>query len=716
MKFIKRFKILIHACFFICLMAEVNAQEIWTKIDADTFELNTALLNASLAKASKKNNTTVTIQFPDQNGKLTPFQVFDNALLPESLALKYPNIHAYKGISIENPELSITLTCRSRGIAGTLIKGTKISLLEQLENTNIYIISNDSSATNVRASCSNDESEMNSSGKSLSGITTSNQSLIGDNTLRIFRTAIIATGEYSTYFTRNLSGLTSEDSEKDAVLGAITTSLNNINTVFERDLGIRFELIDNNDDLIFLDPNTDPFFSNIDDDIVDTGSQQISNIIGLDNIDIGHVFHGESAGLAGLSILCSNRKAEGVSGSITPERTGFDFTLLAHEFGHQLGANHTQNFICARNSSTSVEPGGGSTIMGYAGITCENTSTDIQNLSDEYFHIVSINQIKNHLQFASCGIESMPVTNNNPVIEPLSNYTIPAGTNFTLEANVTDADNDSLTYSWEQTDNEVEEMPPVSTSFGGPLFRSMIPSSSPSRNFPETYNTNTTWEVLPTVSREMNFGLTVRDGKAGGIATDNLTVSVVDTGEQFEVTAPTGGSSPQNSIIQIAWNVAGTNSNGIDTEFVNIALSYDNGLTFPVILTENTPNDGEQDIIVPVGQATDEARIRITPVNNIYYTISDIPFSITEEIDDDLGAIPNPVEKEILIKIFKLQVAQFQFTLHDMYGHLLISKTITSNTLFPETEAVDISNLANGMYILKIILGSQIHTRKVIKE
>ena len=71
MKFIKSYKILIYTCFFICLSAEVNAQEIWTKIDASTFELNPALLNASLAKASKKNNTNVTIQFPNENGDLT---------------------------------------------------------------------------------------------------------------------------------------------------------------------------------------------------------------------------------------------------------------------------------------------------------------------------------------------------------------------------------------------------------------------------------------------------------------------------------------------------------------------------------------------------------------------------------------------------------------------------------------------------------------------
>lgn len=716
MKFIKSLKLLIYSAFLICLAAEMNAQDIWDKIDNTTFELDTSALSNILNSVSKGKNTTATIQFPDEKGNLTPYRIVDNSLLPEQLAVKYPEVHAYKGTSIDNPELSITLTCNPQGISATLIKGTSIWSLKQLEDTNIYFISDDSDALNMRVSCANDESNINSSERTLSGSTTSSKSLIGDNTLRVFRTAIIATGSYSEYFTENSSGLTSEASQKATVLGAIVTSLNNLNAVFERDLGVRFELIENNDELIFLDSNTDPFLSDDDNDLIDTGSQQISNIIGLDNIDIGHVFNGEFAGLAEVSGLCSFRKAEAVSGHPTPVGTEFDFTLLAHEFGHQFGANHTQNFSCARNSSTSIEPGGGSTIMGYAGITCDDdTDTDIQPFSDEYFHFVSINQIKNHIQSVSCGIENIEINNNSPVIEQLPNYTIPANTNFILEANTTDADNDSLTYCWEQLDAEVAEMPPVSTSSGGPLFRSLFPTSSSSRNFPKDYNTNTTWEVLPTVSRDMNFGLTVRDGKAGGIATSNLTVSVVATGEQFEVTNPTGGRFPQNSQQEIIWEVAGTDANGINTENVKIELSYDSGLTFPIVLFESTPNDGTERINIPVGRSSTNCRIKITPLENIYYTISEGNFTISEEVDDDLSPVPNPVEKTIDILVLKLQVPEYEFTLYDLNGQLLMSRILISNPLVSEVIPVSIDHLNRGVYIFKLVVGSQIYTRKIVK-
>lgn len=299
----------------------------------------------------------------------------------------------------------------------------------------------------------------------------------------------------------------------------------------------------------------------------------------------------------------------------------------------------------------------------------------------------------------------------------MPNYGIPANTNFILDAVVTDSDNDRLTYCWEQLDNELATMPPVSTSTEGPLFRSLFPTSNSSRNFPEEYGINTTWEVLPTVTREMNFGLTARDGNPEGIVSTNLSISVIDSGEQFSVTEPSSGSRyTQNSVQNITWNVAGTDSNEINTEFVKIELSYDNGLTFSSVLSESTANDGEELLIIPLGQATDDAKIRITAIDNIYYTISENPFVITEDIADDLAPIPNPVSDNILIQIFKLQVPQYEFTLYDITGRLLISRTLTSDTLVPEIESVDISGYNSGMYILKIILGSQIHTRKIIKE
>jgi len=236
-------------CFLFHFSVEVAAQDVWTINQSDTFELDTAALTNQLKKITP--NTSTIVEFPDNNGVLTSFEVFDNSLLPENLAIKYPNVHAYKGKSIEFPDLTITFTCTPRGISGALIKGAEIWSLQQIEQTNSYKVLNDNDSPLERPSCDTklDESDNTISDFQLNSSNSSAQTLVGDNTLRILRTAIITTGEYSNFFT---NGVGSEAEQKAIVLGAIVTSLNNINPVFERDLGIRFELIENNDELIFL--------------------------------------------------------------------------------------------------------------------------------------------------------------------------------------------------------------------------------------------------------------------------------------------------------------------------------------------------------------------------------------------------------------------------------------------------------------------------------
>ena len=84
-------------------------------------------------------------------------------------------------------------------------------------------------------------------------------------------------------------------------------------------------------------------------------------------------------------------------GDAIPQGDNFDIDYVAHEMGHQFGANHTFTHS-NEGTGAQMEPGSGSTIMGYAGIT----SLDVQPHSDAYFHAESVQQVTNYIKTTTC--------------------------------------------------------------------------------------------------------------------------------------------------------------------------------------------------------------------------------------------------------------------------------------------------------------------------
>ncbi|WP_010181660.1 zinc-dependent metalloprotease [Aquimarina agarilytica] len=626
-------------CFIFILTGTLNAQHIvWQKTVDNTFLLDTQKLANALKHVSKETKTKIRISFPNQHGILVDFIIEDNAVLPKELQKKFPLIHSYKGISINNPELQLIFTCTETGITATLIHKDETWHIKEGKNKSEYhvITSKETIPTNPIFDC---KAANHSDTKNDFKATIQQKkkaAKIGDKQLRVLRTAIAVTDDYTRFFSSK-AGVTngSENQKKAAALGGIVASLNRINVVYERDLGIRLELIPNNDDIIFLNTQPDRFTTKSFDELSDLSDTVIDEIIGQDNYDIGHLLTTHVlGGLARIGALCGNGKGVGVTGFNKPEGDFFDITFFAHELGHQFGAHHTQNYPCQRDDATAVETGEGTTIMGYAGGPCDVPAVVIQKSSDDYFHYVSIQEIKTYIEFGASCIPTQPITNKLPSIEPLKEFNIPVSTAFALEAIVNDRDEDRLTYTWEQIDNDRAIAPPVSSSSVGPLFRSLPPNPSPRRDFPEKLGVSTKWEVLPSVPRAMNFGLTVRDGKPGGVSFLKVTVNAIDTGAGiFEITSQNSNVSyDQNSIQEVTWNVAGTTANGIDVSDVKIEISFDGGVTYPTILAESTPNDGSENIRIPEGITTSQARIRVSALKHIFYAVNKSDFNIGDVV------------------------------------------------------------------------------------
>jgi subtilisin-like proprotein convertase family protein len=108
-----------------------------------------------------------------------------------------------------------------------------------------------------------------------------------------------------------------------------------------------------------------------------------------------------------------------------------------------------------------------------------------------------------------------------------------------------------------------------------------------------------------------------------------MTVTVNANTGPFEVTSQTDETESSwipGAAQTIKWNVNNTTTlPGSAT--VNIKLSTDGGLTFPIVLASNTPNDGVETVTAPTSLA-ENCRILIEPTANIFYAVNKFPFAI----------------------------------------------------------------------------------------
>ena len=453
------------------------------------------------------------------------------------------------------------------------------------------------------------------------------------SSLITYRLAVAATGEYTRF----------HGGSKASALSAIRTTINRVNEIYERDLGITFQLVAEELDIIYTNPLFDPYTNNNADALLEENINNLTRFRALsrDKFDVGHVFSTGAGGIATLGSACNDLgKAGGATGVANPIGDAFYIDYVTHELGHQLGANHTFNSntgFCAggtRNQATAVEPGSGSTVMAYAGICGDN---NLQANSDAVFHAVSMAEIIKFTRTANqlgsfCGTRTA-VTNHDPIPNAGPDNVIPANTPFILSGSGTDPNTgDSLSYTWDQ--NNAGTVSNVNVDTGdNAIIRSFLPQNSATRYIPRLVdlfqNKRLKSEKLPETDRVLNFTLTARDGK-GGFEFDNLLLNVVDTGNSFQVTSHRN---PENLEVgqstQVSWFVAGTNSAPISCTAVEIGLIQSNGSRINVV--QQTANDGTETVIIPSNaQGMNGARfiVNCSDSDTGFFNISDADLRI----------------------------------------------------------------------------------------
>lgn len=699
-------------------------------LEYHVFALDFAGIKNALSTAVSRESglpSDLILAFPNPNGELEYFRVYEASIMHKELADRYPDIKSYIGIGLDDKTAMIRFSTTIFGFHGMTFSGKLgTSYIDPYTtDLNYYIVYAKKNTMTTNTFECLVESSPEPQQEVFFSPRNNTQALANNGIFRTYRLAMACTTEYAAFHV-NAAGLNggTESQKKAAVLAAMNVTMTRVNGIYERDMALTMQLVPNNDNIIFI--TSDNFSNNNAEQLIIQSQTVIDGFIGSANYDIGHTVSTGGGGLAQMYSPCSPNKARGVTGTNQPVGDPFDVDYVAHEMGHQWGANHTFNNFCSgnRNNSTAVEPGSGSTIMGYAGICPPN----VQGNSDAHFHAVSLAEMDNFVNGqGSCSVNTS--TNNMaPVITSIPNYTIPYGTAFVLRGNATDIDSSTLTYCWEQTNPQVSTQPPLSTNTTGPNFRSYPPSDSPNRYMPRIQNIlagnlTPTWEVVPFVGRSMNFALTVRDndGPFGGqTARANMTVTTSGTIGPFSVTSQNTSTAWTTYTTQtITWDVAGTTNAPVNTSHVNIRLSIDGGMTYPILLAENTPNDGSEQITVP-GVNTNSARVMVEAVNNIYFAINAAPISITGTVgteDFELSnftVYPNPNKGNFTVAFDSQSSNDIKISVFDIRGRQILSEQYQNTGTFSQN--INLGNAEAGIYIVNVEDGNTKETRKIIVE
>lgn len=690
-----------------------------------------ALFTAPSEKNTALANSTVIVELPLPDATMQKFRVVESPVMTPELAAQFPDIKTFNVQSLNGQTVYGKLDWNDFGFHA-MIRTTNGDIFIDpycRNNKTDYIVYYASDFTKDPAKITPEAGVMpppprDKKKEDFSANAAKNNRTMmcaGDN-LRTFRLAVACTGEYA----QAATGLSSPSVSQ--ILSAVVTTVNRVDGVFETEVASKFVLIANETSILYGNENTDPFTGNNDSYVlIDESQIVIDSVIGNTNYDIGHTFSTGGGGLAYYGLCDPQYKGRAVTGRYYPVGDPYDIDYVAHEIGHQFGAPHTfTNCNGNENPPTEVEPGSGVTIMAYAGLCGFN---NIAPHSIAHFHTISFDDIMEFIDYYAFCPVTTATGNHIPSVTTAPVHTIPKGTPFILTGSATDADNDPLTYQWEEIDlgNDNDW-----NSGDAPYFRSYTPISSPERMFPKLNvvlsgnYTDTIGEYLPSTPQTLNFRLTARDNKmgGGGLCYASTEVFIANSGP-FEVTYPNTSNITWTSgnIQTVTWNVNNTDNSPVSCANVNILYSTDGGNTF-TMLAANTPNDGSQTITVPlVTSSKTGCRIKIECADNIFFdinnqnfTINPITTGITATATSPLTVqlTPNPFNTEFQLKLYGINKQKTTLKIYDVLGNILITDTF--NGMEQLNKQYSLESISSGIYFVEVSNPQQKTTTRLIKQ
>lgn len=627
----------------------LTAQNLPKTVTLDVISLQRSLQRAPKTVTSNLHNSTADktlpiVSLPNRQGEMAPYKVTEYDVLSTELSSQFPSIKTYHGVNINNPKETIRFDISPRGFHGIIVSPNGYKFIEPVNvDEGTYKILSPSEVEGDQG-CSLNGNAFGAIPRN--GRLLQNQNYSNGTTLRTYRMAIVASGEFTA---RNSTNTVSR----------ITTIVNLTNAIWENEVAVHFTLV------------TPVSIGNVSTSTASaTRAQSIFDSLNTTatlpyaNYDIGHLMHytgtnppasGNSAGANGVAgpTPCTNTSKSKAWTQYT-ETSGFlatdalIVTVFAHEVAHQYNAPHTFNAntgSCAggnRVAAGAYEPASGSTLMSYQG-SC--TPQNLTGSRQTYFHTNTIETVLASFNSTQGSCPTTSATGNTPpVANAGADYTIPKGTPFVLTGSGTDTNGDALSYQWEQYDLAASGDAGLlgsaaANSITAPLFRSSV-STNPVRTFPSLSfilnNVNDApdleGEELPLVARTLTFRLTAKDNRAGGggVHFDATSITIASSGP-FAITSQntaTTLSANGSNTFTLTWDVNGTAGAPVNCSNVKILFSKDGGQTFPYILVASTANDGTETLIVP-NYVTTTGRIKIEAIGNIFFDINNANITIS---------------------------------------------------------------------------------------
>ena len=614
-----------------------------------TFELDAELMKFKLSDAPSEDDpnrwrNAVSMDLPMPDGSLETFIFVESPVMEEGISARYPEIKTYRGVSIEDRYKKARIGyapisgfhASVRSLEGDIYIDAYFA--DSSPYYNSYYTKDDLvDQSLLSGTCGTEYTAEDLIAASGQGTAVQTRGYEDPVIRREYRLAVATTGEWGRFF-----------GSVAATLEKIVQGVNRVNQSLENEAAVFFKLIDDNDKVIFIDPDTDPY----DPGMGHQGRQVLGQntavlnqyLDGPSSYDVGHVFtRGCTDGIAGVASfgsVCGNNKGNGVSCVGLADISAFMVGTTIHELGHQFACSHSwSNCPGAQenvSAGTSWEIGSGITFMSYAG-ACG--SQNLAGTNDAYYHTGNLNQFYDFMTFAggnNCG-EQIETDNHCPIVStPYPNgLNIPINTPFELTGIAEDPDDDAMTFNWEQMD-VAAELFVGQFSFNGPQFTSYPPNENPDRIIPRLQNLlsgiGSSNEILPSDARSYSFRFTARDNhpEAGIASWTDLSFNSTNAAGPFRVSYPDEPVSVEvGKSLEVMWDVAGTDGVEVNCQFVDIYLSTNSGLNFDRKLATKVPNTGAATVLMP-NEVSSNCRIKVKASNNMFFNISRPNFKIVE--------------------------------------------------------------------------------------